>query len=256
MNRKEGLVKIVIASDLHANAQALAVLPEDYDQLWILGDLVNYGPNPREVVDYVRDQASQVVQGNHDHAIGCGEDPGCHGRFRELAEATGQFTQKQLNPADREYLRDLPLQLELQLGPTRFWLCHAIPSDPLFGYAPGDSPRWREECERLPADILLVGHTHTPFLKKFGRCLVVNPGSLGQPNNRSGLACYAVWEDGSVSLRQTAYPVETTVAKVHAMPVPEGVRNDLVTLLRTGRLGETGPAEGNSVSPRKHPAIG
>jgi len=214
------------------------VIPEDYDQLWVLGDLVNYGPSPREVVEFVRDQASQVVQGNHDYAVGRGEDPRCAGRYRELAEATGRFTEKRLTPGEREYLSNLPLQLELQVGDTRFWLCHAVPADPLFGYAPGDSARWQEECAHLPADILLVGHTHTPFLKKFGHCLVANPGSLGQPNNRSGLACYAVWQDGKISLCQTAYPVDTTVKKVERMPVEEGVRRDLVALLRAGRLPE------------------
>ncbi len=231
-------MKIVIASDLHGNLEALAVLPREYDQLWILGDLVNYGPDPAEVVDYVRHRAVQVVRGNHDRAAACGEDPRCPGRFHELAEATGKFTQNLLTLADREYLRGLPLQLELQIGQLRFWLCHAIPSDPLYGYAPPTSERWREECSHLPADILLVGHTHAPFMKKVGNCLVVNPGSLGQPNNRSALACYAVWENGTVSLCSTAYAVDTTVAKVQAMPVSEGVRSDLVTLLRTGRLAE------------------
>ena len=249
-------MRIVIASDLHANEEALAVLPQDYDELWILGDLVNYGPNPREVVNYVRNQASQVVRGNHDHAVGCGEDPRCYGRFRELAEATGQFTQTRLTPGEQQYLRDLPLQLELQVGQTRFWLCHAIPSDPLFGYATAKSDLWQEECERLPADILLVGHTHAPFVEKVGHCLVVNPGSLGQPNNRTGLACYAMWEDGLVSLCQTAYLVETTVAKVQAMPVSEGVRSDLVALLRTGRLPETTPADGNPIPPQRERVVG
>jgi predicted phosphodiesterase len=39
-------MKICIISDLHANLEALAALPDDYDELWVLGDLVNYGPNP------------------------------------------------------------------------------------------------------------------------------------------------------------------------------------------------------------------
>ena len=247
------VVKIVIISDLHANAEALAVIPDDYDQLWVLGDLVNYGPNPREVVEFVRDQASQVVRGNHDHAVAYGDDPRCGGRFRELAEATRRFTENRLAPADRGYLGGLPLQVELQIDQTRFWLCHALPSDPLFGYAPGDSPRWRQECERLHADILLVGHTHTPFLKKFGHCLVVNPGSLGQPKIRNGLASYAVWEDGNLSLRQTAYALEITVAKVEAMPVEEGIRKDLVTLLRTGHLPESASLDGTSVPPQTRP---
>ena len=243
-------MRIVIISDLHANEEALSIIPFDYDQLWVLGDLVNYGPNPREVVDFVRDQASQVVRGNHDHAIGCGEDPRCYGRFRDLADATGQFTQDQLKPGDREYLRDLPLHIELQVGETRFWLCHATPSNPLFGYLPAKSPEWAAECDGLPADVLLVGHTHTPFVGNFGHCLVVNPGSLGQPNNRTSLACYAMWENGQVSLCQTAYQVEKTVAKVGAMPVSEVVRTDLVTLLRTGHLPETAPRNAGFVRKR------
>jgi len=248
-------MKIVIISDLHANLEALAVLPREYDQLWVLGDLVNYGPNPAEVVDFVRSRANHVVRGNHDHAIGCGEDPQCHGRFRELAQATGQFTKEQLTLADREYLRDLPLQLKLQVRQTRFCLCHAVPSDPLFGYAPKKSERWYEECKHIAANILLVGHTHTPFMDNFGDCMVVNPGSLGQPNNRTALACYAVWEDGIMSLCQTVYNVETTIAKVQAMPIPEDVQEDLVTLLRTGRLPEPGTPNTKAVSPAKHPAL-
>lgn len=243
-------MKIVIISDVHANEEALAVIPPDYDELWVLGDVVNYGPNPREVVDFVRDEASHVVRGNHDHAVGSGEDPRCHGRFRDLAAGTSQFSRDRLKPGDREYLRDLPLHAEVQVDQTRFWLCHAIPSDPLFGYAPRESPVWREECERIPADILLVGHTHTSFIEKFGRCLVVNPGSLGQPDNRSALACYAVWEDGNITLCQTAYRVDQTIAKVQAMPVPEGVRRDLVTVLQTGGLEEAERV--NSVSVNRY----
>jgi hypothetical protein len=48
-------VKLLIVSDIHANLEALqAVLAESHDELWVLGDLVNYGPNPSEVVELVR----------------------------------------------------------------------------------------------------------------------------------------------------------------------------------------------------------
>jgi putative phosphoesterase len=231
-------VRIVIASDLHGNVEARAALPRRYDQLWILGDLVNYGPNPAEVVAYVRERAVHVVRGNHDHAAATRADPRCHRRYRDLAEATGRFTDSQLTATDREYLRGLPLELELELERTRFWLCHAIPSDPLYGYAPAGSPKWPEESRHLPTDVLLVGHTHAPFTRRIGEHLVVNPGTLGQPNNASGLACYAVWENIRVSLCSTAYAVATTVSKVQSMPVSEDVRSDLVTLLRSGRLSE------------------
>lgn len=153
-------MKIVIISDLHANWEALAVLPRDYDQLWILGDLVNYGPNPAEVVEFVRSRAHRIVRGNHDQFLGSGDDPRCFGRFQQLAAAAGEFTRAALAESDRAFLRELPLQLQLQVGESRFWLRHAMPSDPLYGYGPPESARWEEECAHVPTDILLVGHTH------------------------------------------------------------------------------------------------
>jgi protein phosphatase len=63
-------MKIFIISDLHANLEALAAVPDDYDELWVLGDLVNYGPNPAEAIEFVRSRASLVIRGNHDHAVG------------------------------------------------------------------------------------------------------------------------------------------------------------------------------------------
>ena len=48
-------MKIVIISDIHGNLAVLHALPErDFDELWCIGDLVDYGPNPHEVVEWVR----------------------------------------------------------------------------------------------------------------------------------------------------------------------------------------------------------
>ncbi len=81
-------MRIVIVSDLHANLEALAALDPAYDKLWVLGDLVNYGPDPVQVLDFVRRHAALVVRGNHDHSLGYDEDPRCSERFRSMAEQT------------------------------------------------------------------------------------------------------------------------------------------------------------------------
>jgi hypothetical protein len=65
-------MKICTISDLHANLEALSALPCDYEEQWVLGDLVNYGPNPVDTIDFVRSHASMVVRGNHDHSVGFG----------------------------------------------------------------------------------------------------------------------------------------------------------------------------------------
>ena len=68
-------MRILIISDIHGNFDALAALQETYDELWVLGDLVNYGPDPAAVIDFVRSKAAVVVCGNHDYSIGFNQDP-------------------------------------------------------------------------------------------------------------------------------------------------------------------------------------
>lgn len=229
-------MRIFIISDLHANIEALSALPRDYDELWVLGDLVNYGPNPSEVIDFVRNHASMVVRGNHDHAIGFGADCKCSPRFRAMAEATSGYTRSVLSAADKQFLRDLPTCACRRVNGNTFFLCHATPSDLLYEYRPPDSFLWqRNEEASSGADAILVGHTHLQFASNFGNRTVVNPGSLGQSKSGDPRARYAVWQDGEIDLRTLEYPVETTVAKIRSLPIAEEVKSDLAAVLQTGR---------------------
>jgi putative phosphoesterase len=229
-------MKIVIISDIHGNFDALSALPEIYDELWVLGDLVNYGPEPADVIDFVRAKAAIVVCGNHDYSIGFNQDPRCSPRFTQMAEATRRYTDSVLSIEHKHYLRHLPRFVEAERNGTRFYLCHAVLSDPLFGYCPADSPRWLSETENLSADVVLVGHTHTPFVRSLGSRRVANPGSLGQPKTCGPEARYAVWEDGSIDLKSYSYPVESAVAKVQALPIQQALRDELAGILRTGNV--------------------
>jgi predicted phosphodiesterase len=229
-------MKIVIISDIHGNFDALSALPEAYDELWVLGDLVNYGPEPAAVIDFVAPKAAVIVSGNHDYSIGYNHDPRCSTRFREMAEATRRYTNSVLSMEHKHFLRHLPRFVETVRNGTRFYICHAIPSDPLFGYCQADSPRWLTEVEGISADLVLVGHTHVPFVQSFGSRHVVNPGSLGQPKTGSPQARYAIWEDGKIELKSYSYPIERAVAKVQALPIPENLRDELSAILRTGEI--------------------
>jgi predicted phosphodiesterase len=229
-------MKIVMISDIHGNFEALSALPEMYDELWVLGDLVNYGPDPAAVIDFVSSKAAVIVSGNHDYSIGFNQDPRCSARFREMAEATRRFTDSVLSFGHKHFLRHLPPFVETRRGGTSFYVCHAIPSDPLYGYCEADSPRWLAEVENVSAEVILVGHTHVPSARSIGSWVVVNPGSLGQPKTGSAYACYAVWEGGKIELKSYSYPVEPAVAKVQALPIPGSLRDELSAVLRTGQI--------------------
>jgi putative phosphoesterase len=236
-------VKVAIVSDIHANLAALLALPGSYDELWVLGDLVNYGPSPAEVVDWVRAHADVVIRGNHDHALGFGCEPLASPRFREMARATQHVSESLLTPAQKSYLKQLPLRAELKREETRFYLCHAIPSDPLYSYCEAESEHWAGECEKIQADVLLVGHTHIPFVRRMRSCTIVNPGSLGQPKSGAPEACYAVWENGKAELKTYSYPIERTVADIRSLPLPGKIQDELISVLRTGRAPAGGVAK-------------
>ena len=227
-------MKILVISDLHGNEEAISVLPQEYDQLWVLGDLVNYGPNPREVVEFVRQRATYVIRGNHDHAMGFDADPRCSAPYKAMAAEMGTFTQRTLAEADKAYLRSLPLSLTTESFGTRFCLCHASPSDPLFAYRPPDVTEWEKEVQAVSAGYLLVGHTHLQFHRDISDRVILNPGSVGQPKSGAPQACFAVWEDGAIQMHSVPYPYRKTIEKIRQLRLSKPVEEGLVATLETG----------------------
>ena len=229
-------MRVLIVSDLHANLEAVEALPSDFDQLWVLGDLVNYGPNPGEVMEFVRARAALVVRGNHDHAAGFGEDPRCSARFRAMAEETGWHTQSVLSEEQRGYLRGLPLTATVTADGHEVLLCHAAPSDPLYEYRREVSPLWLADAVAPAITVQLAGHTHVPFQRLLGTRRIVNPGSVGQPKHGRPEACYAVWRDGTITLGSAPYDFERTIEKLQGLPLSREVFGDLTYVLRNGEI--------------------
>jgi protein phosphatase len=229
---------ILIVSDLHANLEAIEALPKNFDELWVLGDLVNYGPDPAAAIQYVRQHAAVAVRGNHDHAVAFGEDPHCSARFRKMAEDTCRYTRSVLREDDLRFLRELPLQATRELDGARFLLCHATPTNPLHEYRTADSDLWFGDPGGW-SGIVLAGHTHLPFQRTHGGKTIVNPGSVGQPKHGHPEARYAIWRDGTLSLGAAPYDVKRTVDKVRALPLSADVRDDLAFTLTHGSAPST-----------------
>ena len=229
-------MKVAIISDIHGNFDALSSFSETYDELWVLGDLVNYGPQPGEVIDYVREKAAIVLRGNHDQALAYGQDPHCVPPFRELAAETQKITDTLLSDEQRAYLRSLPTSLRFMRDRASFFLCHATPSNPLYGYLECHSPVWIEASAAVGVDYLLAGHTHIQFIRQLGGRIVANPGSLGQSASGGAEGRYAVWENGILSLKSLAYPVERTVEKVRSLPLSCSIQAKLIRLFEEGAI--------------------
>ena len=82
----------------------------------------------------------------------------------------------------------------------------------------------------------LVGHTHVPFRRILATRSIINPGSVGQPKHGRAEACYAICQDGSVTLASVPYDFERTIAKLRRLSLSAGVFEDLAWVLRNGSV--------------------
>jgi diadenosine tetraphosphatase ApaH/serine/threonine PP2A family protein phosphatase len=136
-----------------------------------------------------------------------------------------------------KYLRGLPTSARRQVDGQVIFLCHATPADLLYEYRPPGSALWDlPEEASAGADVILAGHTHLQFSRAAGHRTIVNPGSLGQSKAGDPRARYAIWENGRIELTAFEYPVERTVEKILAMPLPGEIKRDLIHVLRTGTV--------------------
>jgi putative phosphoesterase len=229
-------MRILLLADIHANWPALQAIQEPYDVCLVLGDLVDYGLEPTPCVDWVRQNATHAIRGNHDHGVAqYVRVNGKHG-FKYLSGVTRSLTQERVSPTDRRYLGTLPVSKWVTLDNTKFLLVHATPRDPLDEYAIADADFWARRLENVDAQVVCVGHTHFPYVLEVGEKLVINPGSVGQPRDGDPRASYAVIDDQRVELKRIEYPVEETVRTVLESGLPEPAKALLAEVFRTGAL--------------------
>ncbi|MGH2506976.1 MAG: metallophosphoesterase family protein [Ktedonobacteraceae bacterium] len=158
-------MRYAIFTDIHANLEALeAVLAridelakiKPIDQIWFLGDLVGYGPNPNECIDTLRERTDVIIAGNHDWAA-VGkldlED------FSVAARISAEWTAKELTEEHREFLRNLPERLEI----GACTLVHGSPYGPLWEYLTSEVLAERS-FQYFSSRFCLVGHTHVPII--------------------------------------------------------------------------------------------
>lgn len=158
-------MRYAIFTDVHANLEALeAVLAkideiaqeEPIDQLWFLGDLVGYGPNPNECIETLRARTDVIIAGNHDWAavgkINLDD-------FSEAARISAEWTARQLTEEHREFLINLPEHIERE----DCLLVHGSPYGPLWEYLTSEVLAERSfEC--FSQRYCFVGHTHIPVI--------------------------------------------------------------------------------------------
>ena len=184
-------MRIVIISDMHANCVALDAVLDDLkrdsiDQMVCLGDAIQSGPQPAEVVVRLRTLACPVVMGNADDWLLTGHDSGAETIVPEQArkmDAVRMWSLAQLSDEDKTFIHGFKPTVEIALPDTRMLLCFhgsprsfddvilpTTPEEDLAKYFSGFLPR-----------LMCGGHTHMQQIRRIGQtnAFFFNPGSVG-----------------------------------------------------------------------------
>jgi predicted phosphodiesterase len=236
-------MRCLVLSDIHSNLEAFqAVLNHagEVDQVWCLGDVVGYGPDPNDCVRLLRSLSPLCIAGNHDWATLGKLDLQ---DFNPDARDANLWNRRQLTPDNLTYLEALP---EILVN-GQFTLAHGSPRHPIWEYIIYNSTA-RANFDHFPTPYCLVGHTHTPVVfrltpedecsgpiceqlppaidapgKLGGERLIVNPGSVGQPRDGDPRASYVILDLDKLTVehRRVEYPIEQTQAKMmeHDLPL-------------------------------------
>lgn len=186
-----------IVSDIHCNAAGLrrAIdLMGDVDELICLGDSIWEYRFSNEVAALLKERRAHTILGNHEE-----------GFFGPLGERARERPGSDRDLLD--WLATRPHRIELERDGKRLLLVHSTPWEPRGAYIhPGDALLAR--FAETEADFVLYGHTHRQVVKRFGRVLVVNPGSTGDArdhHNGRQLSC-AVLDTASEDVRIIDFP--------------------------------------------------
>lgn len=236
--------RIAVLSCIHGNMAALEAVWDDIrrrkvDRVVCLGDLVGYGPWPREVIRFIQRHNVETVRGCWDEGIGLDRaDCGC--KFvseedREWGHEVFDWTKRALKRADIEFLANLTFARGEKLGKAgRVAFVHGSPrSSSEYLMESTHDLLLFERVAGAGADVLVCGHTHVPFVREIGGTMrvtaemglkdalqremgiapqtvprditlapkiVINAGSVGEPRHGSPEATYVVFDTATMDV--------------------------------------------------------
>jgi predicted phosphodiesterase len=244
-------MRYAIISDIHSNLAAFQAVLQDIgerggvERIWYLGDIVGYGPDPKECIALLREYDHICVAGNHDWgAIAkISTDD-----FNPEAAFACEWTGQQLNDDEVNYLSDMPLKVT----EGAFTLAHGSPREPIWEYVVSTNVA-KVSFNYFQTGFCLVGHSHVPavfeYLEDRGDCilkefpldkplklgnnrLIINSGSVGQPRDGDPRASYAIYDSHSNIIWHYRVPYDITITQQRMKEV--GLPRRLATRLSHG----------------------
>jgi putative phosphoesterase len=194
---------IGLFSDIHGNWSAMHSVWKELEEKGLsqgmalnAGDNVGYGDSPEQCIQFLMQHPNILcVRGNYDKNVAHFPE-NQKDLQRKWAKARPEKYQaiwrdsRLLSSSAREWLLNLPKEQTLVLEGIRVLLTHYAPGvkEGLGTWTPDQ--RLAELAALTDAEVVVCGHTHTPFVRRVGGVLWVNPGTVGRCSHHC--AAYAV----------------------------------------------------------------
>jgi putative phosphoesterase len=234
-------MKIGLIADIHANVHALVRVLEALDAQGVslalcAGDLVCYGAHPNKTLDLLRAYGIPSVIGNYGAAVAWDHPRASRKPSSPMTEPVKQaalnWTKQRMTAENRCYLKGLPWMLEYRLDGLRVHVLHAGPDhlDEMIG--PNRPKILANLTERLPSDVIVLGHTHQAYVCTCNDTLFVNPGAVGRSLDGDTQASYAILDTRNleVDLCGVTYDVEQATHDIESSGMPP----EIAALVRHG----------------------
>ena len=226
-------LRVAVVTDVHGNLQALRAVLDDiqrrgpFDLLIAGGDYCLSGPEPAEAFDLMREHADILLTGNTDRDI---VDEGAHDPdLGNKKRSSIAWTREQLGADRIAALDGLAFEERVEPPGGTLQVVHANPSDldrHIFPDMANDG--LRELVGDTDADILVFGHLHIPFRRRFGKLRLFNVAACGLPRDGDRRAAWGSfgWSPHSGwrgTIHRTEYDHGTTALRMieSGMPHPE-----------------------------------
>ncbi len=234
-------MRYAILADIHSNLEAFEAVLGDIqnrggvDEIWCIGDIVGYGPDPERCLQLVQQGHYVSVAGNHDWAAVGKVDIA---DFNPDAAEACLWTGERLALEDKDYLRNLPLRLRR----GNFTLVHGSPRQPVWEYLLSIGVA-QENMKHFTTPYCLIGHSHIPlffeyveddgcYLKEFpeeapvklgDNRMIINPGGVGQPRDGDPRASYLLYDEERAEIYhyRVFYDISVTQQKMLQKGLPQ-----------------------------------
>lgn len=182
-------MRVAVISDMHGNDLAFEAVEYDIqkqnvDQIVCLGDAVQGGPQPAQVVRRLRKLNCPVVMGNADAWLISGVETADEGIRAERLKKMGDvrnWSLSQLTEDDNDFIAKFQPTITINLGYGLDLLCfHGSPvsfDDVILPTAPEEE--FQKSLGSYSNHILTGGHTHAQQIRRIGELFFFNPGSVG-----------------------------------------------------------------------------